>query len=68
MLRGLEAYDQRGVDLAMIDLYGTVDKSRLGANAIVGTSLAGVRVVAIDAAAPSTATSGESTPTSCPCP
>ncbi|MFZ2057177.1 MAG: phosphopyruvate hydratase [Acidimicrobiales bacterium] len=51
-LCGLEAYDQRGVDLALIDLDGTADKSRLGANAIVGTSLAVARAAASDAAAP----------------
>ena len=51
-LRGLEAYDQRAVDLALIDLDGTADKSRLGANAIVGTSLAVARAAASDAAAP----------------
>jgi enolase len=51
-LVGLEAYDQRAVDLALIDLDGTADKSRLGANAIVGTSLAVVRAAARDAAAP----------------
>jgi len=51
-LSGLEAYDQRAVDLALIDLDGTADKSRLGANAIVGTSLAVVRAAARDAAAP----------------
>ena len=39
-LVGLDALDQRGVDLSMIDLDGTPDKRRLGANAIVATSLA----------------------------
>ena len=51
-LSGLEAYDQRGVDLTLIDLDGTADKSRLGGNAIVGTSLAVARAAACDAAAP----------------
>src|ERR1700757_4610684 len=37
---GLEALDQRGLDLALIDLDGTDDKGRLGANAILGVSLA----------------------------
>ncbi len=37
---GLEATDQRGLDLALIDLDGTHDKSRLGANATLGVSLA----------------------------
>ncbi|GAA4643859.1 phosphopyruvate hydratase [Pontixanthobacter gangjinensis] len=39
-LLGLDAEDQRDLDLAMIDLDGTDNKSRLGANAILGTSLA----------------------------
>jgi len=51
-LLGLEAYDQRAVDLCLIDLDGTTDKSRLGANAIVGTSLAVARAAACDAEAP----------------
>ena len=51
-LFGAEAYDQRGVDLALVDLDGTSDKSRLGANAIVATSLAVARAAATDARAP----------------
>ena len=39
-LLGFDADDQRLVDQAMIDLDGTPDKSRLGANAILGVSLA----------------------------
>ena len=39
-LIGFEGLDQRAVDLAMIDLDGTDTKSRLGANAILGVSLA----------------------------
>ena len=42
-LIGFEALDQRAVDLAMIDLDGTDTKSRLGANAILGVSLAVAR-------------------------
>ncbi|MBO0731904.1 MAG: phosphopyruvate hydratase, partial [Acidimicrobiaceae bacterium] len=34
-VEGLEALDQRGVDQALIDLDGTDDKGRLGANAIL---------------------------------
>ncbi|MBK1875895.1 phosphopyruvate hydratase [Pelagicoccus mobilis] len=37
---GLDAYDQRAVDQAMINLDGTPNKSRLGANAILGVSMA----------------------------
>jgi enolase len=39
-LLGLDAEDQRDLDLAMIALDGTENKSRLGANAILGVSLA----------------------------
>jgi enolase len=39
-LRGLDAADQATVDRALIDLDGTANKSRLGANAILGVSLA----------------------------
>jgi len=51
-LWGTEAYDQRAVDFALIDLDGTPSKSRLGANAIVGTSLAVARAATCDAGAP----------------
>jgi enolase len=37
---GLDASDQRALDMALIELDGTPDKSRLGANAILGVSLA----------------------------
>ena len=37
---GLDAQDQRLIDAAMIELDGTKNKSRLGANAILGASLA----------------------------
>jgi enolase 1/2/3 len=39
-LYGLEALDQRGIDRFLVDLDGTDNKSRLGANAILGVSLA----------------------------
>ncbi|AWB07633.1 phosphopyruvate hydratase (plasmid) [Azospirillum humicireducens] len=51
-LAGLDADDQRGIDLAMIDLDGTENKSRLGANAILGVSLAVARAAAEDAGLP----------------
>jgi len=46
VLEGLEALDQRGIDAAMLDLDGTDDKSRLGANAILAVSLAVARASA----------------------
>ncbi|MCM8736652.1 phosphopyruvate hydratase [Azospirillum sp. A1-3] len=51
-LAGLDADDQRAIDLAMIDLDGTENKSRLGANAILGVSLAVARAAAEDAGLP----------------
>ncbi len=43
---GLDALDQRGVDSAMIELDGTANKGKLGANAILGVSLAVARAAA----------------------
>ena len=43
---GMDAADQRAVDLALIALDGTENKSRLGANAILGVSLAAARAAA----------------------
>ncbi len=40
----MDAVDQASVDQKMIDLDGTSDKSKLGANAILGVSLAICRV------------------------
>ena len=37
---GVDAEDQRDIDLALMELDGTTNKARLGANAILGTSLA----------------------------
>ena len=54
-LEGFDALDQRAVDLAMIDADGTPNKGRLGANAILGVSLATAR------AAPSSSTADERT-------
>jgi len=48
-LQGMDARDQARIDRAMIDLDGTEDKSRLGANAVLGVSLA-VAKAAADAA------------------
>jgi enolase 1/2/3 len=45
---GLDAEDQAGLDRAMIDLDGTPNKSRLGANAILGISLAAARAAAAE--------------------
>ncbi len=45
-LRGMDARDQARIDLALLELDGTPDKSRLGANAILGASLAVARAAA----------------------
>jgi enolase 1/2/3 len=47
-LSGVDAADQRGLDAALIALDGTASKSRLGANAILGVSLAAARASAVD--------------------
>jgi enolase len=51
-LVGFEASEQRLVDAAMLDLDGTPDKSGLGANAILGVSLAVARAAADSAGLP----------------
>jgi enolase len=49
-LRGMEAEDQRRIDAALLQLDGTPNKGRLGANAVLGVSLA-VAKAAADASA-----------------
>ncbi|QKS17334.1 phosphopyruvate hydratase [Curtobacterium sp. Csp2] len=52
VLEGFDATDQRLVDAALIELDGTENKSRLGANAILGASLAVARAAADSADLP----------------
>ncbi|TWT10701.1 phosphopyruvate hydratase [Reyranella sp. CPCC 100927] len=52
LLSGLDACDQIKIDRAMIELDGTPNKSRLGANAILGVSLAVARAAATDSDLP----------------
>jgi enolase len=47
-IRGRDASDQRTLDTALIELDGTPDKSRLGANAILGVSLAAAHAQAAE--------------------
>ena len=47
-VRGLDALDQRAVDGALVDADGTDGKGRLGANAILGVSLATARAAAAE--------------------
>ncbi|MGH7207033.1 MAG: phosphopyruvate hydratase, partial [Nitrospiraceae bacterium] len=51
-LLGMEAFDQATVDRAMIELDGTKTKGRLGANAILGVSLAVARAAAAESGQP----------------
>src|SRR3954469_17303296 len=51
-LEGLDADDQRLVDQTMIDVDGTPNKAKLGANAILGASLAVAKAAADSAALP----------------
>jgi enolase len=51
-LLGYDADDQRIIDQVLIDLDGTPDKSKLGANAILGVSLAVAKAAAISAKLP----------------
>ena len=46
LLIGIDAEDQREIDLAMIEADGTDNKGRFGANAILGVSLAVARAAA----------------------
>ncbi len=46
VLRGISVLDQRGIDRAMLELDGTSAKSKLGANAILGVSLAAAHTAA----------------------
>ena len=49
---GIDAADQSALDRAMIDLDGTSNKARLGANAILGVSLAGAQAAAAELGQP----------------
>src|SRR5215203_5645028 len=51
-LIGLSAFDQKAVDDTMIELDGTANKGKLGANAILGISMAVARAAAESAGLP----------------
>jgi enolase len=51
-VRGMDAADQQALDRALIALDGTANKSRLGANAILGVSLAVAQAAAADSGQP----------------
>src|SRR5205823_12776055 len=50
--RGRDAADQEGLDRAMVELDGSPNKGRLGANAILGVSLAAAKAAAAKAGVP----------------
>lgn len=49
---GMEVEDQKALDMAMINLDGTPNKSKLGANAILGVSMASLKAAALNAHKP----------------
>ncbi len=51
-VRGLDPADQRALDMRLIELDGTPNKGRLGANAILGVSLAAAKAAAAEAEQP----------------
>jgi enolase len=51
-VRGLEASDQEGVDRVLVEVDGSPNKGRLGANALLGVSLAVAQAAAADAGEP----------------
>jgi enolase 1/2/3 len=51
-LEGLDASDQRAIDATLVALDGTPTKARLGANAILGASLAVAKAAAAEAGVP----------------
>jgi enolase len=67
-LQGMDALDQGAVDRAMLSLDGTPNKSKLGANAILGVSLAVARAAAQDCRLPLFRYLGGSTATRLPVP
>ncbi len=52
VLKGQNAFNQSRIDRLMIDLDGTSNKSKLGANAILGVSMAVARAAAVSAGIP----------------
>nr|WP_294791197.1 phosphopyruvate hydratase [uncultured Mucilaginibacter sp.] len=51
-LQGVDVFDQNGIDKIMIDLDGTHNKGNLGANAILGVSLAAAKAAAQESRQP----------------
>ena len=64
---GLDATDQAGLDRRLIDLDGSPNKGRLGANAILGVSMATAKAAAAHAGQPLWRWLGGDGAWSCPC-
>ena len=67
-LIGKDAVEQRSIDAAMIELDGTDGKKRLGANSILGVSMAVARAAAESSDAPLYVHLGSETSSRLPCP
>ena len=65
---GMDAIDQRALDAAMIELDGSANKARLGANAILGVSLAAAKAASVAASEPLYRRLGEESATLLPVP
>lgn len=68
MLKGKSVLDQKVIDQSMIDLDGTPNKSRLGANAILGISLASAKCAAATQKLPLYRYLGKDSAYALPCP
>ena len=66
-LQGKDALDQKGADQVMIDLDGTENKGRLGANAILAVSLAVARAASVSTGQPLYRYLGGKKPIYCRC-
>lgn len=63
---GFDADDQRGIDAKLLELDGTANKGKYGANAVLGVSLAVAHAAAESAGLPCTSTLVAPTHTPCP--
>ena len=52
LIVGMDVEDQKALDMAMINLDGTPNKSKLGANAILGVSMASLKAAALNSKKP----------------
>ncbi len=68
VVTGMDASDQRAIDSAMIELDGTANKAHLGANAVLGTSLAVAKAAAAESGLSLFRSLGGATATTLPVP